>query len=85
MGERSAVTRRRATRTTGVTEGECVGGIELTPGYSTREIPGRCLKCLADQDLARQPRQVADHKSHHHGACRPGNLPVGAGKVLIHS
>lgn len=23
--------------------------IELTPGYSTREIPGKCLKCLADQ------------------------------------
>ncbi len=24
--------------------------IELTPGYSTREIPGKCLKCLADQE-----------------------------------
>lgn len=24
--------------------------IELTPGYSTREIPGRCLKCLADHE-----------------------------------
>jgi hypothetical protein len=26
-----------------------VGDIELTPGYSTREIPGKCLKCVADQ------------------------------------
>lgn len=24
--------------------------IELTPGYSTREIPGKCLKCLADRE-----------------------------------
>ena len=50
MGERSAVTRRRATPTTGATEGESVGNIELTPGYSTKEIPGKCLKCLADQE-----------------------------------
>jgi hypothetical protein len=27
-----------------------VRDIELTPGYSTREIPGKCLKCLADQE-----------------------------------
>jgi hypothetical protein len=27
-----------------------MGDIELTPGYSTREIPGRCLKCLADHE-----------------------------------
>ncbi len=27
-----------------------MGEIELTPRYSTREIPGRCLKCLADQE-----------------------------------
>jgi len=33
-----------------VTEGEGMGDIELTPGYSTREIPGKCLKCLADQE-----------------------------------
>jgi len=33
-----------------VTEGESMGDIELTPGYSTREIPGKCLKCLADQE-----------------------------------
>lgn len=32
------------------TEGEYVGDIELTPRYSTRAIPGRCLKCLADQE-----------------------------------
>jgi hypothetical protein len=24
--------------------------IELTPQYSTREIPGKCLKCLADHE-----------------------------------
>jgi len=33
----------------GATEGERVRDIELSPGYSTREIPGKCLKCLADQ------------------------------------
>jgi len=44
------VTHHPATQTTGVTEGEGVGDIELTPGYSTREIPGKCLKCLADQE-----------------------------------
>lgn len=27
-----------------------MGDIELTPGYSTREIPGRCIKCLADHE-----------------------------------
>ncbi len=41
---------RPAVRTTGVTEGESVGDIELTPGYSTKEIAGKCLKCLADQE-----------------------------------
>ncbi len=24
--------------------------IELKPGYSTKEIPGRCIKCLAEQE-----------------------------------
>jgi hypothetical protein len=24
---------------------------ELEPRYSTREIPGRCLKCLAEQEM----------------------------------
>jgi len=24
---------------------------DLEPGYSTREIPGRCLECLAEQEL----------------------------------
>jgi len=24
---------------------------ELEPGYSTREIPGKCLKCLAEHEL----------------------------------
>ena len=40
---------RPAVRTTGATEGERMGDIELTPRYSTKEIPGKCLKCLADQ------------------------------------
>jgi len=25
--------------------------IQLDPRYSTREIPGRCIKCLADQEV----------------------------------
>ena len=49
MAGRSAVIHRPAVRTTGATEGESVGDIELTPRYSTKEIPGKCLKCLADQ------------------------------------
>lgn len=24
---------------------------ELSPGYSTKEIPGKCLKCLAEHEL----------------------------------
>jgi hypothetical protein len=27
-----------------------VGDIELQPRYSTREIPGKCIKCLAEQE-----------------------------------
>ncbi len=25
--------------------------IKLEPGYSTRDIPGKCIKCLAEQKL----------------------------------
>ncbi len=25
--------------------------IELSPGYSTKFVPGKCLKCLAEQEL----------------------------------
>ena len=25
-----------------------MGDIELTPHYSTKEVPGRCVKCLAE-------------------------------------
>lgn len=25
--------------------------LELEPRYSTREIPGRCIKCLADKEV----------------------------------
>ena len=27
-----------------------MGDIELEPGYSTKEVPGRCIKCLAEQE-----------------------------------
>ena len=27
-----------------------MGDIELEPRYSTREIPGKCVKCLAEQE-----------------------------------
>ncbi|HUV52871.1 MAG TPA: hypothetical protein VMW64_07330 [Dehalococcoidia bacterium] len=27
-----------------------MGDIELKPGYSTKEVPGRCIKCLAEQE-----------------------------------
>jgi hypothetical protein len=36
---------------TGVTGGRAVGDIELTPGYSTGCVPGKCIKCLAEQEL----------------------------------
>jgi len=26
--------------------------IELNPGYSTKDIPGKCIKCLAEQELS---------------------------------
>lgn len=32
-------------------ESEIVGPIDLVPRYSTREIPGKCIKCLAEQEL----------------------------------
>jgi hypothetical protein len=28
-----------------------VDQLELEPRYSTREIPGRCIKCLADHEV----------------------------------
>jgi hypothetical protein len=27
-----------------------MGDIELTPHYSTKEIPGKCVKCLAEKE-----------------------------------
>ena len=50
MDGRSDVTRRPVTQNMGAIEGDSVEDIRLTPRYSTREIPGRCLKCLADQE-----------------------------------
>jgi hypothetical protein len=32
-------------------ESETVNPINLAPRYSTREIPGKCIKCLAEQEL----------------------------------
>jgi len=32
--------------------------IELKPGYSTVEIPGKCLKCLAEQEYGDCLRQL---------------------------
>jgi hypothetical protein len=28
-----------------------VDSLELEPRYSTRDIPGRCIKCLADKEV----------------------------------
>ena len=25
--------------------------IDMSPGYSTKDVPGRCIKCLAEQEL----------------------------------
>lgn len=33
-------------------------GMELEPRYSTREIPGRCIKCLADEQYRDCLRQL---------------------------
>jgi hypothetical protein len=44
----STANHRPAPETKGVTGGRCVGDIELTPHYSTKEVPGRCVKCLAE-------------------------------------
>jgi hypothetical protein len=32
--------------------------IDLTPRYSTNEIPGRCIKCLAEEKLFACMRQL---------------------------
>ena len=32
-------------------ESETVEPINLAPRYSTREIPGKCIKCLAEHEL----------------------------------
>jgi len=46
----NAATNRRAPRMTAVGGGRGMGDIELEPGYSTKEVPGRCIKCLAEQE-----------------------------------
>jgi hypothetical protein len=35
-----------------------VGDIVLQPRYSTREIPGRCIKCLAEQEYGNCLREL---------------------------
>jgi len=53
-GGRSAVIRRPVppeTRATGAKEVMKMEPINLDPRYSTRDIPGKCIKCLAEQEL----------------------------------
>ena len=35
-----------------------MGDIGLTPRYSTKEIPGRCIKCLAEQEYGNCLREL---------------------------
>jgi hypothetical protein len=35
-----------------------VGDFELKPRYSAREIPGRCIKCLAEQEYGNCLREL---------------------------
>jgi hypothetical protein len=35
-----------------------VDDFELKPRYSTREIPGRCIKCLAEQEYGNCLREL---------------------------
>ncbi|MFC1968670.1 hypothetical protein ACFLVX_04720 [Chloroflexota bacterium] len=35
-----------------------MGDIELEPRYSTSEIPGKCVKCLAEQDYGNCLREL---------------------------
>ena len=34
--------------------------IDLTPRYSTNEVPGRCIKCLAEEKLFSCMREIFD-------------------------
>jgi hypothetical protein len=56
VAERNAVTRHPAPQGRVAIEDkemepEAVEPINLDPRYSTREIPGKCIKCLAEQEL----------------------------------
>jgi hypothetical protein len=46
--ERSGASHRPAPRMTAAAGDEALQDIELTPHYSTKEVPGKCLKCLAE-------------------------------------
>ena len=35
-----------------------MGDIELEPRYSSREIPGKCIKCLAEQEYGNCLREL---------------------------
>lgn len=35
-----------------------MGDIEFEPRYSTREIPGKCIKCLAEQEYGNCLREL---------------------------
>jgi hypothetical protein len=39
------------------------GEIELDPRYSTREVPGKCIKCLAEQKYGDCLRELLKGKS----------------------
>ena len=45
---KSAVKRHPVPRIMVVTGDSIMGDIELDPRYSTKEIPGKCIKCLAE-------------------------------------
>lgn len=37
-----------------------MGDIELEPRYSTRELPGKCIKCLAEQEYGNCMRELLE-------------------------
>ena len=50
MAGRSAAINRHAPQTAAVRGTRAMGDIELEPRYTTKKVPGRCIKCLAEQE-----------------------------------
>jgi hypothetical protein len=50
VAEQSAATSHHAPQTTAVGGVRAMGDIELEPRYTNKEVPGRCIKCLAEQE-----------------------------------